>query len=53
MQPARLADVAGAEWRLHSGENSAGIKPSADAPCGGRENLVHVLLNHNDFVTIR
>ena len=29
------------------------IKPSADAAQRSRENLVHVLFNHNDFVTIR
>jgi hypothetical protein len=28
-------------------------KPSADPHKRARENLVHVLLNHNDFVTIR
>ncbi len=28
-------------------------KPSADPALRTRENLVHVLLNHNDFVTIR
>jgi hypothetical protein len=28
-------------------------KPSADPALRARENLVHVLLNHNDFVTIR
>ena len=29
------------------------IKPSADAAQRSRENLVHVLFNHNDFVTVR
>ncbi|HUY36305.1 MAG TPA: DUF1549 domain-containing protein [Pirellulales bacterium] len=29
------------------------VKPSADPRRRARENLVHVLLNHNDFVTIR
>ena len=28
-------------------------KPAADPVLRARENLVHVLLNHNDFVTIR
>jgi hypothetical protein len=29
------------------------IKPAADPQARARENLVHVLLNHNDFVTVR
>ena len=29
------------------------LKPSADAAQRARENLVHVLFNHNDFVAIR
>jgi hypothetical protein len=29
------------------------VPPSADPRQRARENLVHVLLNHNDFVTIR
>src|SRR5690606_31981658 len=29
------------------------IKPSADPAQRARESFVHVLLNHNDFVTIR
>ncbi|MBL8817305.1 MAG: DUF1553 domain-containing protein [Planctomyces sp.] len=29
------------------------VKPSADAAQRARENLIHVLLNHNDFVTVR
>ena len=32
---------------------AATIPPSADAQQRALENLVHVLLNHNDFVTIR
>jgi len=31
----------------------ASLKLSAPAGERARENLVHVLLNHNDFVTIR
>jgi hypothetical protein len=31
----------------------AEVKPSADPAQRARESLVHVLLNHNDFVTIR
>jgi hypothetical protein len=30
-----------------------GMLPSPDASQRARENLVHVLLNHNDFVTVR
>ena len=29
------------------------IKPESDPHLRARENLVHVLLNHTDFVTIR
>jgi hypothetical protein len=29
------------------------IAPAAEAPQRARENLVHVLFNHNDFVTVR
>jgi hypothetical protein len=29
------------------------VKPSDDPHQRARENLVHVLLNHNDFVTVR
>ena len=29
------------------------MPPSADPNQRARENLVHVLINHNDFVTIR
>ncbi len=29
------------------------VEPSANAPQRARENLVHVLINHNDFVTVR
>jgi hypothetical protein len=32
---------------------AAGVPPSADPAQRAREDLVHVLLNHNDFVTIR
>ena len=35
-----------------SGEANA-VPPSADADQRARENLVHVLLNHNDFLTVR
>jgi hypothetical protein len=33
--------------------DSEGKQPSADPALRARENLVHVLLNHHDFVTIR
>jgi hypothetical protein len=29
------------------------VLPASDAAQRARENLVHVLFNHNDFVTIR
>ncbi len=32
---------------------AATVKPSSDPELRARESLVHVLLNHNDFVTIR
>ena len=41
----RLAQTGGALSDL--------AKPSSDPSLRSRENLVHVLLNHNDFVTIR
>lgn len=50
-QAGRLADKGG----LHpftSGPAST-VKPAADPAQRARESLVHVLFNHNDFVTIR
>jgi hypothetical protein len=38
--------------RFDSTEKNA-VAPAADPRQRARENLVHVLLNHNDFVTIR
>jgi hypothetical protein len=32
---------------------SDGTKPAADPVVRARENLVHALMNHNDFVTVR
>ena len=29
------------------------VKPAADPHQRARENLIHVLLNHNDFLTVR
>jgi len=36
-----------------AGGSSARVAPSRDPAQRARENLVHVLLNHNDFVTVR
>ncbi len=36
-----------------STEGTSKVKPSADPKVRARENLIHVLMNHNDFVTIR
>jgi hypothetical protein len=35
------------------GTGTATVKPAADPRQRARENLVHVLLNHNDFATVR
>jgi mono/diheme cytochrome c family protein len=35
------------------GDKKAEVPPAADAGQRARESLIHVLLNHNDFVTIR
>ncbi len=37
---------------FRSGDSST-VKPAADPDAHARESLVHVLLNHNDFVSIR
>lgn len=50
-QAARLADAA--HLTPFVGGDSAAIKPADDPHMRAREDLVHVLLNHNDFVTIR
>jgi hypothetical protein len=34
-------------------ERSNLMKPSADASLRARENLIHVLYNHHEFVTVR
>ena len=36
-----------------SGGNNPQVKPASDPHQRARENLVHVLMNHNDFVSIR
>ena len=35
------------------GGDAATVKPASDPEQRARENLVHVLMNHNDFVTVR
>jgi hypothetical protein len=50
-QSKRLADPKSLASFAASGDNS--IKPADDPMARARENLVHVLFNHNDFVTIR
>jgi hypothetical protein len=50
-QSSLLADPKGLV-AFNSGGESA-IKPAAEPLQRARENLVHVLLNHNDFLTIR
>ncbi len=50
-QAGRLADTA--RLTAFSSGPEVAIKPSADPALRARENLVHVLLNHNDFLTIR
>lgn len=50
-QALQLADAK--QLTAFSNPNASGIAASSDAVQRARENLVHVLLNHNDFVTIR
>jgi hypothetical protein len=50
-QSKRLADPKGLT-AFGAGENVP-VKPSADPHQRAREDLVHVLMNHNDFVTVR
>ena len=50
-QAARLADPL--KLTPFASGDASGVPPSADPHQRARENLVHVLLNHNDFVTIR
>jgi hypothetical protein len=49
-QARRLADPSTLAAFSSGGENS--VKPAADPAQRARENLVHVLLNHNDFLTV-
>ena len=50
-QAAKLADPK--SLTAFSSGPAATVSPSSDPVQRARENLVHVLLNHNDFVTIR
>lgn len=50
-QAARLADPK--SLTAFSSGPAASVPPSADPAQRARENLVHVLFNHNDFVTVR
>jgi len=50
-QSNRLADRS--KLKAFDSGAAAAVKPSADPRQRARENLVHVLLNHNDFVSIR
>jgi mono/diheme cytochrome c family protein len=50
-QAARLADKT--QLTAFAGGEAAGVKPADDPAMRAREDFVHVLLNHNDFVTIR
>jgi hypothetical protein len=50
-QAARLANAS--QLTAFVGGEAAAVKPAADPAMRAREDFVHVLLNHNDFVTIR
>ena len=50
-QSSLLSD--GAELTAFEGSNNVLVKPADNPAQRARENLVHVLFNHNDFVTIR
>ncbi len=50
-QAKRLAVPASLSTFTSGPENE--VKPAADPHARARENLVHVLLNHNDFLTVR
>jgi hypothetical protein len=49
----RLTSFGSDKPKKGGGGQTSEIGPSADAGQRARENLIHVLLNHNDFVTIR
>ena len=44
---------AGAQLTTFNGGSQPKVPPDTDSRGRARENLVHVLLNHNDFVTVR
>jgi len=50
-QPKRLADQSG--LTKISGGAKPSIAPAKDPVMRAKENLVHVMMNHNDFITIR
>ena len=50
-QSKRLSD--GASLSAFTAGPAASVPPASDPAQRARENLVHVLLNHNDFVTVR
>ncbi|HEY4309234.1 MAG TPA: DUF1553 domain-containing protein [Pirellulales bacterium] len=50
-QAARLANAS--QLTAFVGGEAAAVKPATDPAMRAREDFVHVLLNHNDFVTIR
>jgi hypothetical protein len=50
-QATKLADAKA--LTAFSAGPAAAVPPAADPAQRARENLVHVLLNHNDFVTVR
>jgi hypothetical protein len=50
-QAAKLADPQ--SLTAFSSGPAASVAPSSDPQQRARENLVHVLFNHNDFVTVR
>jgi hypothetical protein len=50
-QAALLAD--GKKLTASSGAAASPVPPAADPAQRARENLIHVLMNHNDFVMIR
>jgi hypothetical protein len=49
----RLFQQDSARLPASTSDTADGTKPSADATVRARENLVHALMNHNDFVTVR
>ena len=50
-QAARLGDAS--KLTPFAAGDASPVPPSSDPHQRARENLVHVLINHNDFVTIR